>query len=87
MLDCDWSSDGVLFRSLPIPRDLKLRGFTVIDPDSPDAERPESKTGETSLMVKLPRLNLYKVIVADYASLKPPPPPQKQKSDRRGLDF
>ncbi|MCX7827458.1 MAG: hypothetical protein N2689_18155, partial [Verrucomicrobiae bacterium] len=77
-----------LMLRLPIPHDLKLRGFTVLDPDAPDGERPESKTGETALMIKLPRLNLHKIIVADYASLKPPPSaPQKQKADRRGLDF
>ena len=62
------------------------RGITAFDPDSAGAARPEWHTGEHSLLVKLPRLDIYKVIVVDYASTQPPPPP-KMKADRRGLDF
>ncbi|OHE75176.1 MAG: hypothetical protein A2107_03920 [Verrucomicrobia bacterium GWF2_62_7] len=77
--------ENIMLR-LPVPQDLKPRGITALDPDSADAARPEWRAGEHSLLVKLPRLSIYKVIVVDYASTKPPPPP-KMKSDRRGLDF
>jgi len=77
--------ENIMMR-LPVPLDLKPRGITALDPDSPEAARPEWRAGEHSLLVKLPRLSIYKVIVVDYASTKPPPPP-KPKSDRRGFDF
>jgi hypothetical protein len=77
--------ENIIMR-LPVPLDLKPRGITALDPDTSSVEKPESRLGEHSLLLKLPRLNIYKVIVVDYASTKPPPAP-KMKSDRRGFDF
>ena len=76
---------GDITLRLPVPQDLKPRGITALDPDVAGVEKLEWHQGEHSLLMKLPRLNIYKVIVVDYASTKAPP--LKTKSDRRGLDF
>ncbi|MBI5396449.1 MAG: hypothetical protein HZA91_14235 [Verrucomicrobia bacterium] len=66
---------GDLMVRLPVLPNLKLRGLTALDPDSPDAEKLEWKQGESGLWVKLPRLAIYKIVVVDFASTVPPPPP------------
>ena len=76
---------GNILLRLPVSQDLKPRGVTALDPDADAAGQPEWHADEHVLLVKLPRLNIYKVIVVDYASTKAPLP--KTKSDRRGLDF
>ena len=64
-----------LMLRLPMPPNLKLRGITTLDPDSAEPDKLEWKQGESGLLIKVPKLAIYKVVVVDFASTVPPPPP------------
>lgn len=62
-----------LMLRLPMPPNLKLRGITTLDPDAAEPDKIEWKQGESGLLIKLPKLAIYKVVVVDFASTVPPP--------------
>jgi hypothetical protein len=62
-----------LVLKLPVPRDLVVRGITALDPDAPQADTLDTKKAEHGFWVRVPRLNIYKIVVVDFACTKPPP--------------